>query len=187
MGLEFTIEIGDEDLPFFVDALQRAGERVSGKSAEEVTGAAEATLADAQQRNMPELVRSRVASVTNLIAMVRDVGWGLSDDDRDRVVSALAYFAEPEDLIPDNIPVLGFLDDAIMIDVVERVLKPEIEAYYDFCLYREQEADRRGEDVINLGREEWMQGRRDELMARMRARRGSYAPATDFQPRFRFR
>src|SRR5215471_17008941 len=100
MGLEFTIEIGDEDLPFFVDALQRAGERVAGKSAEEVTAAAEKTLVDSQQAHMPDLVRSRVASVSNLIAMVRDVGWGLSDDDRDRVVSALAYFADPEDLIP---------------------------------------------------------------------------------------
>ena len=188
MGLQFVIDIADEDLPFFVNALQRAGERVSGKSAEDVLSAAEKTLVESeQQQHMPEMVRTRLASVSNLVAMVRDEGWGLSDEDRDRVVSALAYFAEPEDLIPDNIPVLGFLDDAIMIDVVERVLKPEIEAYADFCLYREQEANRRGEDVVNLGRAEWMQGRRDELRARRRARRGSYAPASDFQPRFRFR
>ena len=187
MALQFVIDISDEDLPFFVNALQRAGERVSGKSAEDVLTAAEKTLADSADQQVPDMVRSRLASVSNLIGMVRDEGWGLSNEDRDRVVSALAYFAEPEDLIPDNIPVLGFLDDAIMIEVVETVLKPEIEAYNDFCLYREQEAQRRGEDVVNLGRQEWMQGRRDELMARMRTRRRSYAPASDFQPRFSFR
>ena len=186
MALQFTIDLADEDLPFFTEAVHRAAERASGKSAEEVLAAAEKTFSDSQGQKMPEFVRSRLDSVSNLVAMVRDVGWGLSDEDRSRVVGALTYFADPEDLIPDNIPVLGFLDDAIMIEVVNTVLQPEIEAYADFCAYREQEAHRRGADAGTLGREEWLEGRRAELQARMRARRTSYAPSSDFQPRFRF-
>jgi uncharacterized membrane protein YkvA (DUF1232 family) len=186
MAIQFTVELNDEDLPYFMEAVDRAAQRAAGKSAEEILGAAESTVAGAEGQSMPEFVRSRLDSVVNLIAMVRDVGWGLSEEDRNRVVSALTYFADPEDLIPDKIPVLGFLDDAIMIEVVNRVLQPEIEAYADFCAFRTQEADRRGADMSTLGREEWLEGRRAELQARMRARRGSYAPSSDFTARFRF-
>jgi len=185
MGIQFTIDISDEDLPYFVEAVQRAEQRASGKSAEEILAAAEQTFASAHDAHMPEFVRSRLATVGNLVAMVRDVGWGLSDEDRARVVGALTYFADPEDLIPDNIPVLGFLDDALMIEVVQRVLAPEIEAYADFCVFREQEAQYRGTDVSSLGREEWLEGRRAELQARMRQRRSSYAPSASWQPTFR--
>jgi len=186
MALQFTIDIADEDFPFFLEAVQRAEQRASGKSAQEIVAAAEATFVSAQDAKMPEFVRSRVSSVENLIAMVRDEGWALSDEDRSRVVGALTYFADPADLIPDKIPVLGFLDDAIMIDVVGTVLKPEIEAYADFCAFREQEAARRGADAGTLGREEWLEGRRAELQARMRQRRSSYAPSSDWTPRFKF-
>ena len=186
MALQFTIEISDADIPFFMEAVARAEQRASGKTAEPVIAAAEQTFASSQGQSMPEFVRSRVSTVENLIAMARDEGWALSAEDKSRVVAALAYFADPEDLIPDDVPVLGFLDDAIMIEVVQQLLHPEVEAYADFCAFREQEAHRRGADAATLGREEWLEGRRAELQARMRQRRGSYAPSADWTPRFRF-
>jgi uncharacterized protein DUF1232 len=189
MAIEFTIEITDDDLPFFTQALQRAEQRASHKSAQQILDEASKTLADSQGSTMPEFVRSRVSTVGNLIAMVRDTGWGLADEDRSRIISALTYFADPEDLIPDNIPVLGFLDDAIMIEVAERILQPEIEAYADFCAFRNDEAARRGEnaDQVHLERAEWLEGRRAELQARMRQRRTSYAPKSNWTPAFKFR
>jgi len=187
MALEFNIEISDSDLPFFMQAMQRAEERASGKSAQQILEESEKTLGGTSGQNMPEFVRSRVSSVENLIDMVRDEGWGLADEDRSRIISALTYFADPEDLIPDNVPVLGFLDDAIMIEVVQQVLKPEIEAYADFCVYRQEEAQHRGTDAATVGRADWLEGRRAELQARMRQRRTSYAPKTGWTPQFSFR
>jgi uncharacterized membrane protein YkvA (DUF1232 family) len=186
MALEFNITIQDEDLPVFMDAMKRAEERASKKTAAQILEEAETTFATASKQQLPEFVSSRLAGVENLIAMVRDTGWGLSDEDRSRIVAALTYFADPEDLIPDNVPVLGFLDDAIMIEVVQRILAPEIEAYADFCAFREQEASRRGADMSTLDRAEWLEGRRAELQARMRSRRGSYAPSGSWAPAFKF-
>ena len=186
MALEFNVTIQDDDLAVFTDAMKRAEERASSKTAEQILSEAEKTFATVSTSEMPDFVSSRISSVENLIAMARDKGWGLSDEDRSRIISALTYFADPEDLIPDNVPVLGFLDDAIMIEVVQRVLQPEIDAYADFCAYRSAEGARRGEDVSNFDRAEWLEGRRAELQSRMRSRRGSYAPSGSWAPSFKF-
>ena len=110
-----------------------------------------------------------------MIGMVVDHGWQLEEEDSRRVLLALSYFSEPQDLIPDDIPALGFLDDAIMVDLVSRELMHEIEAYRDFVVFRAAESHRLGEDAMKLGRSEWLEERRKQLHSRMRRRRGSMA------------
>ena len=120
-----------------------------------------------------------------MIAMVHDAGWALPEEDKNRVLSALTYFADPKDVIPDTVPVLGFLDDAIMIELCVRELKHELDAYDDFCDYRRAEAKRRGENVdsLTMARAEWLEGRRLELQDRMhRRRRESYSGAGSWRP-----
>ena len=85
-------------------------------------------------------------------------------------MSALAYFAEPEDLIPDDIPGLGFLDDAIMIELICRELRHEIEAYQDFRDYRLRIQRDSGRNT-RVSREDWLENRRNELQSRMRRRK----------------
>jgi uncharacterized membrane protein YkvA (DUF1232 family) len=96
--------------------------------------------------------------------MLKDRDWALENEDRDRVLEVLAYFADPKDIIPDELPGIGFLDDAIMIDLAAINLTPELEAYAEFCENREelaaQQADAQPLKVA-----------RDELQSRMRRRR----------------
>ena len=103
--------------------------------------------------------------------MVRDEGWALPDEDRQRVLSALVYFADPKDMIPDSVPVLGYFDDAITIELCVRDLRHELDAYDEFCEFRQGEAERRGLEPAKVGRADWLEARRDELQDRMHRRR----------------
>ena len=100
--------------------------------------------------------------------MIEDDEWKIPEEERSDVLSALAYFSDAEDLVPDHIPVLGFLDDAIMIELVAEELKDDIEAFEEFCAYRIREEGRKDTTIT---REEWLDSKRRELHSRMRNRR----------------
>ena len=56
-----------------------------------------------------------------------------------------------------------------MIELVARELKYEIEAYQDFCKFREEK--RQSEHASGASRDEWLQARREELQKKMRHKR----------------
>src|SRR5690606_41209369 len=86
---------------------------------------------------------------------------------------ALVYFCDPEDMIPDSVPGLGFLDDAIYVELILRELKAEIESYEEFCAFRKAEGQRRIDKRLDphVEREAWLAHKRATLDARMRRRR----------------
>ena len=185
MSLAITIELGDADLQHFISAMQRAQQEAKNLSPREVTDAASRMLVDGRKVALPHFIAERLGKLDSMIAMTHDEGFSLPEEDRQRVLACLTYFANPQDIIPDSVPVLGFLDDAIMIELCVRELQHEIEAYEDFIAYRSDEATRRGVDVASLKTErvEWAEARRVELIDRMRKRRGqSYQSSGGWKP-----
>jgi uncharacterized membrane protein YkvA (DUF1232 family) len=171
MPLAISFELSDRDLEHFNNAIKAATFAAGSKTSEEVTAAAGKLLEEAGSLQLPDFILERLDKLDALIAMVRDEGWALPDEDRQRVLSALVYFADPKDIIPDNVPVLGYFDDAIAIELCVRELRHELDAYEEFCDYRQGEADRRGMNPSAVGRAEWLAARRDELQDRMHRQR----------------
>jgi uncharacterized membrane protein YkvA (DUF1232 family) len=171
MAISLTIDLSDRDLEHFTQAMEKAKEAAAHKTPADVIAAAGALLADAQKVHLPDFIRERLVRLDDMIAMVRDEGWHLDEDDRNRVMSVLVYFADPKDVIPDHVEVLGFLDDAIMIELSVRELQHELDAYDDFCDYREREAKKRGIEPAKVGHADWLESRREELVERMHVRR----------------
>lgn len=174
MSLTITLELSDEDLQHFVKSMQQAREQTRDMSKAGIIEAASKLLERDQRKDQPQFVLDHLKKLGTMIAMAEDDGFALAGGDRDHVVECLAYFADPHDLIPDEVPVLGYLDDAIMIELCARELEHEIDAYEDFVAYRNAEAAARGVDPATLKTErvEWAEARRVELLDRMRRRRG---------------
>jgi uncharacterized membrane protein YkvA (DUF1232 family) len=168
--MRISFELGEDDLKHFRLIMNEARQTARRLAPEDIVAAAEQLLEDAPGSGAPGFIVERIDKLRLMIRMVSDIEWRLPHRETTRVLNALAYFAEPEDLIPDNIPGLGFLDDAIMIELVVRELRHEIEAYQDFCDYRDRLAAKG--DGGQASREGWLNARRKELQARMRRRRG---------------
>jgi uncharacterized membrane protein YkvA (DUF1232 family) len=173
MSIKIQFELEEGDFKHFRSVMKKAREAQAHLSDEAIIKAASDMLEGTRKSKLPQFIADRLEKLEQMLAMVNDVGWALPDAERKHVLQALTYFADPQDMIPDDVPVLGFLDDAIMIELVVRELKHEIEAYEDFCNYRIAEAARRGEKTSNLGRVEWAESRRLALVSRMRRRRRS--------------
>ena len=167
MALRVSFELDDHDLKHFRLIMREARNAAARHAPEDIVAAAEAQLSEIRDTSAPGFILERIQKLRLMIRMLTDLEWRLPHDEASRVLNALAYFTEPEDLIPDHIPGVGFLDDAIMIELVVRELKPEIEAYQDFCDFRDTEPA----GARKASRDEWLARRREDLQKRMRRRR----------------
>ena len=163
MALRVSFELDDNDLTHFRLIMREARKAAARMAPEDIVAAAEELLQDIGTTGTPGFIQERIDKLRLLLRMMSDLEWRLPHREAARVLNALAYFTEPDDLIPDHIPGLGFLDDAIMVELVVRELEHEIEAYRDFCEFREQHSA--------TSRNDWLIERREELQQRMRSRR----------------
>jgi len=175
MSLHISFELSQSDLDYFCEVLLRTREAASDIPPQQLIDKAKQLLKQIDKSDATDFIRDRMGQLETLIAMLADEGWGLIEEDRERVLNALSYFSESKDLIPDNIPGLGFLDDAIMIEIVCKALEHEIQAYKDFVIFRASENRRREDDAPALEKSDWLEERRQQLHSRMRRRRNGQA------------
>jgi uncharacterized membrane protein YkvA (DUF1232 family) len=135
--LRVTFTLSDRDVTFLRRLLRHAGARVKGQDPATIVAAAADLAKRVRSANPPEYVLERVAKLERIVQLADDKDWPLPTRKRAQIVTALGYFAAPHDLIPDRVPGLGFLDDAIMIELVAEDLRYELRGYDEYLRYKE--------------------------------------------------
>src|SRR5687768_9033176 len=156
--MRIVLELSEKDIRYFRSCLQAVKKGTLSSDEDVVLKAAGDLMAQVAAAEAPEYVRERIGKLSLLVDMLADERWRLTGNDRARVLNVLAYFVDPDDLIPDRIPGLGYLDDAIMVELVVQELRHEIDAYDKFCEFHAGE-DRHPEET---------ERKRLQLQSRMR-------------------
>ena len=137
MSMKFSFTLDDEDLKYFQRLLRDARKYAKDEEPAALIQAVRKVVGDARKTaRLPSFAEEAIDTLEAMIDMVEDSDWALPRATGAKVLAALAYFAQPDDLIPDHIPGLGFLDDAIMIKIVETDFKHELWGYRKFSKFR---------------------------------------------------
>jgi len=136
--LRVTFTLGARDLRHLRAVAERASARAGRRPDRDLTAAARARAGEVRKFAPPSYVLERVGRLESLIELLEDPDWDPPERVRGRVRAALAYFTDPDDLIADAVPGLGFLDDAIVIELLWLELRDEHAAYEGFVRFRQR-------------------------------------------------
>lgn len=134
--ISFSLDEGD--IAYFRKLFRNARRVASEQDVGQILAAVQSLIDRVRAaKKTPSFVQESVSVLEDLKQMLEDPDYELPKGPRTEVLAALSYFANPEDLIPDQIPGLGFLDDAIMIKMLENEFKHELWGYRQFRKFRQ--------------------------------------------------
>jgi len=187
MRIEFDLTTSDPALAPLRQAARHAGARHAGRHAE-LAERARVRHAELAATPMPGAVREPLSVVPSVADLLDSPHWQADPAAREQLAGALAYFVDPDDLIPDGDPRFGFLDDAFVMKLALAEAQHEWFAWCDYVDYIAAHPEDAGID-----RATWMTRRRERLEQSLRRRsdrdeswvaKRRYATRPEALPRF---
>jgi len=168
--LKVSFTLGERDLRHFRRELARALGSVDRAKEKSITTAAVDWIGRARAVDPPDYVGERLDRLEQIVQMTYDAEWSLPVPVKTRILAALSYLANSEGIISNAVPGLGYLDDAIMIELVSQQLRHELEGYLDFCEFRRNEERNVFHRQGSISRDERYAAKCKALRARIAAR-----------------
>lgn len=175
--MKLAFELSERDIRYFREALRQSREAVRDAEEPDIIDAVRQALDQIRNnRPLPDFVALRIPAVETMVDMLTDTEWHLPKGYRERLLAMFVYFSDPEDLLPDDLPVIGYLDDIIIIELIMRELQHVREAYDDFCRFRHEYDAEHGDGIDRALRRDRLDRRRQQLHQRMRRRSAKERP-----------
>ena len=132
-NFKVTFTLDESDANYFRSLYRKAKKGAKNQSRDQVIRDARGIVKDVRSsKKTPIFVQDAITVLADLVDLIQDDAYAAPPKVQKEVLAALAYFSDPEDLIPDHIPGLGFLDDAIMVKFIEDEFKHELWGYRKF-------------------------------------------------------
>jgi hypothetical protein len=171
---EVTLRFSEDDLRVFNQCAQRIAPGTPAVGAEQIAAAARRLARAIGQGNESRFIQIRMRRAGEVRAILMDAGWTVDPAVVGRMQDLVGYLDGPVALVPLDVPAVGGLDRALLVDMSLESLRAELDEYADFCRYRAAEAQRLGVPValVDIDRERWTLERSEELRLERLVRRG---------------
>jgi len=167
--ISFTLD--DSDLAYFRAIFRAAKQNAGEVDRSKIEQGVRRLIQDVREaKRAPSFVLEAVQTLEDLLRLLDDADYAAPAPVHRSVLAALAYFADAKDVIPDDIPMVGFLDDALMIKMVEDELKHELWGYRKFCKFRDGAEQRPWSSVAKGRLPGRLKEKREEIRAEIRER-----------------
>jgi|GEM_PF-512804 len=120
---------------YFKERLLDDAARVSQKDIDELETSVPKKVSSIELKSLSESVgwiTNLLERVRALYDMLRDRDFSISLKTKGLVAAALLYFVLPTDIVPDFIPGIGYVDDALVLSTLWKLIGEEIEGYMLF-------------------------------------------------------
>jgi uncharacterized membrane protein YkvA (DUF1232 family) len=123
------------DSSFFKERLRRDAEKVTEKDMDELEREVPKKVSSFELKALAagtEWIGTLLERVKALFALLRDKEYSISGKHKALIAAALLYFVLPTDVIPDFIPGIGYIDDAMVLGILWKMIGDEVEGYMSF-------------------------------------------------------
>ena len=160
--VSISIDIDDQVKEHFNKFIETHGINIDMQDVAE----AKKKIAEIRESNSDGYIIEQTASLESMIAMVNDDIWKIKKVNLEKINATIKYFVDDDDIIPDHIPGIGYLDDCIIIDSTMDEINDELTEYKDFCRTRLIYAHNK-----EFTFEDWGKIKNQEATSRVRNRR----------------
>ncbi|GAB3090936.1 hypothetical protein [Lysobacter terrae] len=138
-------------------------------------------LRDVSGAGEPACIQQRMKRLEAAARMLDDQQWEPVDEAGNIAALMLHYATGRYQLLPNSLPTVGHLDDAIAVEAAWPSIQEEVFDFVDYCRVRSLEAMLRGRDIgaFHFSRGDWQAARQAEYVLekqRRCIRENSYVP-----------
>lgn len=171
-GIE-AIDFNERDVRHFNEVARALNEAQPALTTDQLAAFARRVLRSADASSQTPFIKSRLRRAAEIRGMASDAAWPSEPATARRIHDLLAYIDAPSGLFNDATPVIGYLDDALLVDIAMDTLRPELDLYAEFCRYRRARSVQLGIPMqdLRLTRADWEREHDDEQRLEHQLRR----------------